>query len=382
MSTTVKIKVKDQDPVNALRTFLGQVLAVESMGALLVPLRLPGKPSVMPSLVTDAQHLAAADPLAPAFPVNAAKLVSRLTRKPMGRPMAAVLRACEIRAFTELVKLHQGSCEGLTIIGIDCLGAFTNTDYLRLAAEDPEGLTRRFVTQALVGEPPDTGQVPLAKACRACEQPVPEGADILITLYGQAPSESLSAVAQSEKGDALLETLDLPAGDLPTGRKAVVDRLVAQRTTFRDALLAETHTATESLAKLADYLAGCVNCYNCRVACPVCYCRECVFVTDVFDHDPAQYLGWATRKGAIKMPTDTLFYHLTRLAHMSTACVGCGQCSNACPNDIPVMALFRMVAARTQAGFNYLAGRSVNEKPPLAEFKEDEYQEVVGLIEG
>ena len=59
MSTTVKIKVKDQDPVNALRTFLGQVLAVESMGALLVPLRLPGKPSVMPSLVTDAQHLAA-----------------------------------------------------------------------------------------------------------------------------------------------------------------------------------------------------------------------------------------------------------------------------------------------------------------------------------
>jgi formate dehydrogenase subunit beta len=79
------------------------------------------------------------------------------------------------------------------------------------------------------------------------------------------------------------------------------------------------------------------------------------------------------------MPTDTLFYHLTRLAHMSTACVGCGQCSNACPNDIPVMELFRSVARQAQAAFDYRAGRSVDEIPPLSTFKEDEYQEVVGL---
>ena len=115
------------------------------------------------------------------------------------------------------------------------------------------------------------------------------------------------------------------------------------------------------------------------MACPVCYCKECVFVTDVFNHEPAQYLRWAQRKGAVKMPTDTVFYHLTRLTHMSTACVGCGQCSNACPNDIPVMELFRLVAHRTQEAFAYEAGRNVAEKPPLSEFKEDEFQEVVGL---
>jgi formate dehydrogenase subunit beta len=115
------------------------------------------------------------------------------------------------------------------------------------------------------------------------------------------------------------------------------------------------------------------------VACPVCYCKECVFVTDVFNHDPSQYLQWANRKGIIKMPTDTLFYHLTRLAHMSTACVGCGQCSNACPNDIPVMELFRTVAQNTQQAFEYTAGRSVDEKPPLSEFRENEFNEVVGI---
>jgi len=79
------------------------------------------------------------------------------------------------------------------------------------------------------------------------------------------------------------------------------------------------------------------------------------------------------------MPTDTLFYHLTRLAHMSTACVGCGQCSNACPNDIPVMELFRMVAHRTQAAFGYRAGADPCQPPPLTEFREREFEEVVGV---
>jgi formate dehydrogenase subunit beta len=146
-------------------------------------------------------------------------------------------------------------------------------------------------------------------------------------------------------------------------------------------MFARTREATENLEKMSTYFATCVNCYNCRVACPVCYCKECVFVTDVFNHDPSQYLQWANRKGIIKMPTDTLFYHLTRLTHMSTACVGCGQCSNACPNDIPVMELFRMVAQGTQLAFDYEAGRSLEEAPPMSVFREDEFAEVVGITD-
>jgi formate dehydrogenase subunit beta len=102
-------------------------------------------------------------------------------------------------------------------------------------------------------------------------------------------------------------------------------------------------------------------------------------VTDVFDHEPNQYLRWAQKKGAVKMPTDTLLYHITRLAHMSTACVGCGQCTNACPNDIAVMPLFRMIAHKSQQAFDYEAGRNLEEKPPLSEFKEDEFAEIVGI---
>ena len=379
MAKTAKMDVKDQDLLGALRNFFSAVLEREEIDALLVPLKLPMKNRIMPTLITDPQALAAADPLAPVYPFNGAKIVSRLTRKPAGGKIAVVMRPCEIRAFFELVKLNQGHREGLFIIGMDCLGAFANTDYFRFAGPDAQGSTADFVRNALSGTETAAAHGDLATACQACEHPVPEGADITVGLYGMDTSRQFLLQSESPEGEALLEAMDASPAQAPPERLSAIDALVAQRTAFRDNMFQKTRAATDSLEKLTTYLADCVNCYNCRVACPVCYCRECVFVTDVFDHDPPQYLRWARRKGAVKMPTDTIFFHLTRLAHMSTACVGCGQCSNACPNDIPVMELFRSVAHITQAGFDYRAGRSLEEKPPLSEFKVEEFEEVVGL---
>jgi len=380
MPKTAKIQIENGDLLSGLRDFLKQVLAAEEIAAMLVPLQLPMKAMVMPALVSDPAGLDAANPLAPAFPLNAAKLASRLTRKPAGATVAAVMRPCEIRAFVELVKLKQARPDDLLIVGIDCLGAYGNNDFSALAADgDIEAATGRFVDSALNGDEGRVGDLAPAAACRVCEHPVPEGVDLRVGLLGTDRRTALPVEALTARGEDLLARLDLPGGQVPAAREAAVAELLERRNAALDEMMAATRERTDSLEKLTGYLAACVNCYNCRVACPVCYCRECVFVTDVFDHEPAQYLGWADRKGTIKMPTDTVFYHLTRLAHMSTACIGCGQCSNACPNDIPVMELFRTVSARTQEAFDYLPGRSLEEKPPLAEFREREFEEVVGI---
>ena len=104
--------------------------------------------------------------------------------------------------------------------------------------------------------------------------------------------------------------------EAPASRAAALDALVARRVGPQDEMFVATQAAIDGIDKAAAYFADCINCYNCRVACPVCFCKECVFVTDVFNHEPAQYLQWAERSGVLKMPTDTLFYHLTRLAHI------------------------------------------------------------------
>jgi formate dehydrogenase subunit beta len=379
MTANAQIEVKDRDFSEALRQWLDAVLRLDDIKALLVPCRLPMKPMVMPTLVTDPERLDKIDPLAPAFPINTAKLASKLSRKAVGGKMAVVMRPCEIRAFIELVKLKQGRLDELVIVGIDCLGAYRNTDYLRLA-EGGGGLSGLdFSRSALAGRTAADDGTDIATACKACELPVAEGADVVIGLLGVDVDDHLLLEARSDKGRNLLGRLELPEAPGEENREKAVGELVARRSAYRDEMFGATAEAVQDLERLTAYLAGCVNCYNCRVACPVCYCKECVFVTDVFNHEPIQYLQWAQRKGVIKMPTDTVFYHLTRLAHMSTACVGCGQCSNACPNDIPVMELFRTVAHRTQKAFGYTAGASVEARPPLSEFREDEFDDVVGI---
>ena len=143
MTDTVTLSTGDRGLTASLQAFLQSLLSLDDIRALLVPLRLPVNQTVMPALVTDSEALAQAAPLAPVFPLNAARLAARLTRKSPGGKIAAVLRPCEIRAFIELVKLKQGRTDELVLIGIDCAGAcpnriFTNFSRAHSAATDDE----------------------------------------------------------------------------------------------------------------------------------------------------------------------------------------------------------------------------------------------------
>lgn len=381
MTQAVHIDLENEDWLSGIRSLLATVMEKAGIDAILVPARLAVKNRIMPMLVSDPARLAEADPLSPAFPVNGARQLARLTRLPAGGKIAAVLRPCEIRAFNELVKLNQGKREDVVIVGADCPGALSNTDFRAFADqyESPDKATRAFCAAALSGDP-GNGTVPLTAACRACDHPIPDGADIVLELLGSDPANGLTARARTQTGESLLATLDLPPGEeAPPRRQVVISAILEQRRQYRKQMYDMVEDATGTIQGLSTYLADCVNCYNCRAACPVCYCTTCVFTTDTFRHEPFQYLQWARRKGGVKMPTDTLFFHLTRMAHMSTACVGCGQCTNACPNDIPLSDLFSFVAHHTQEAFGYRAGLDLTQQPPMCGFKEEEYEEVVGL---
>ncbi len=380
MVKTAMIEVRDGNAVKSLQAFLKALLTQGFVDALLVAQHLPNKSAVMPTLVSDPEQLDRADPLAPAFPLNAAKVMSKLSRRPLGATVGAVLRPCEIRAFVELIKLKQGSLDDVVLIGIDCLGTFRNLDYLSFVQEDALDSTMSFYrSMGCDGKGVVSDAFELSPSCRACEYPTPnENADLAIGVLGCDIDKGLIASANTSRGESILGKLNLPETREPAGRKEAIAALVEKRIAYRDRMFKETSEATATPEKLISYLSNCVNCYNCRVACPVCYCKECVFVTDVFDHEPAQYLKWAKRRGIIKMPTDTTFYHITRLAHMSTACIGCGQCSNACPNEIPVMQLFRTIASGTQKAFDYEPGQSLEDAPPLSAFREHEFSEVTG----
>jgi len=354
-----------------IQQLLAQMIEKELVSGVMIPARQPFQHVVMQTLITDPAQLDAIDPFAPVVSTSSAKVVSSLTHRPSGRRFAVALRSCEVRAFLELVKLHQGSTDDLVLIGIDCLGRYENRDF-RAAAEEDEDLALTFLKKN------GADDEKLAAACRGCTRPVADVVDLRLCAIGDDPASKIHLEWVSEQGKEVFEALGLEGGDAPAGRKAAVEALVKRHGEFRDKHLGEFAERTKDIAGLAEVVAPCINCYNCRVACPVCYCKECVFVTDAMRHDGEQYLKWSQKKGNIKLPADTVFYHLTRMVHMSTLCVGCGQCSSACPNDVPVWELLSSVADRTQARFDYLPGRSLEEGQPLAVFFDGEFDDVTG----
>ena len=111
---------------------LKKALETKAVDAVLAPLRLSGKQMAMPALVAAPGLLDDADPLAPAFPMNGAKLVSKLTRKNMGQTVAAVLRSCEIRAFVEAMpgSLEEPAGDEAKSTG-DAIAGFIKDMYLK-----------------------------------------------------------------------------------------------------------------------------------------------------------------------------------------------------------------------------------------------------------
>ncbi|MFO7751228.1 MAG: 4Fe-4S dicluster domain-containing protein [Desulfobacteraceae bacterium] len=343
--------------------------------ALLAPMAQPAK-GVMQTLVTTAGQLDQIDLFAPVVPVNGAKLASSLTRTPSGKKIAMVLRSCEVRALLELVKLKQASLEDVLLIGMDCLGRYENQDFLRFQEE--QNTSETFLEKAL-GNETSTGDIKITDACKICEHPVPDSVDLRLCVIG-TQTGTLYVEGATPKGEKAMEDAGLESAPTPPERSKAVEQLTKQRIQARDKRFDEYRAAVNTVEALEEKLSSCINCYNCRVACPVCYCKECVFVTDTFRHNGEQYLRWAESRGTLKMPADTVFYHLTRMAHIGLSCVGCGQCTSACPNGIDLMPMFRTIADKTQARFDYQAGRSVDDPQPLTVFFDDEMTEVTGQV--
>lgn len=358
--------------VEAARALFRELLSKGLVDALLVPRDLPSKSNVVQSLVTKAEELDTVNPFAPVLPVTTARIVSSMTKvSPSHSRLGVVVRSCELRALTELVKLKQASLENIVLIGVDCFGTMSVCDYGTFA-KDKTSPTEEFLKGATDGKV----DASVREACQACEYPHPLNADITIGLIGVPFDKGLLLVANTPQGETVLDGLELPQGSGMDERVTAINRLVSEKAKKRDELFEQTQQESHGLEKLTSTFAACIGCHNCRDMCPVCYCKECVFDSPTFDFEADKYLGWASKKGGLRMPTDTLLFHLTRLNHMGTSCVGCGLCQEACPNEVPVFRIFRSVGSKLQDVFEYVPGRSLEDELPLTTFKEGELQRI------
>ena len=382
MAKQTVLKVSEGKTEEAIKGFLKSLLEKGVIEALLIPKRLPSGDGFAQTLIHDPEKMDGACALSLTIPVQSAKVASHLSIKNLNKKVAAVLKACEIRAIVELAKFLQVKLDNLFLIGVDCPGTFEVADYSKMIQEGKEGekLEGEILKRMESGEVVPPQGYTFRPACEMCEYPVPK-ADIHIKLFGYKTDEEVG-LEVGEKLEKELEEKGILSfsGNEPSSRKEVVDRVVAERAKKRDEAFKEFSGGVKDLQSFLDRFSTCIRCHNCMVACPICYCKECVFRTAIFEHEGDQFLRWADRKGGIRMPTDTLIFHLIRMSHMVTSCIGCGLCDSACPSRLPVATLFRSVGDKIQKMFKYVPGRDVSEVPPVATFKEDELKIESGAL--
>lgn len=369
MARSAMLEVQNGNLIETLNGLWRQLLEKGLVDVLLIPQELPSGDNVVQTLVSDVERLGSPNPLAPVMPVNSARIVSRVTKvTPSPKKVAVVLRPCELRALIELVKLKQASLENLVLIGVDCFGTYSVKDYKRLC-QNGSSPQDSFMKAAKEGKEDES----LREICRMCEYPAPMCADISIGLIGVDYDKSILVQASTAEGERILEGLELKdasEGDVAKREEAIA-QLAEKRAQKRDEILEQTRQDIAGMENLMKALAPCIGCHNCRDVCPICFCKECFFDSPTFDMESEKYLGWAD-KGTVRMPAHTLLFHLTRMCHMAASCVGCGMCSEACPNDIPVANIFRLVGMNTQKALNYVPGKSLDDEIPVSTFQERE----------
>ena len=108
----------------------------------------------------------------------------------------------------------------------------------------------------------------------------------------------------------------------------------------------------ERLEFWTKVFSKCMKCYGCRDACPVCNCDICML-------EKHEWVGGGA------LPPEHPTFHYIRIYHMVEKCVGCGECEKACPVDIPLAALQKLLREDVYELFGYTSGNDINDKPPL-----------------
>jgi len=362
--SSIKLDMSAHEGAAAL---LRHLLGSGKVRAVLTPRKDPGTGAYDIGLVTDGAGLENAVPVDPVMIANTGQILSSLT--PAAKPLAVMVKPCELRAFVERVKREQGSLENVLTISYTCGGVFPIEKVIEDAFGDTiPGYFKQIASGEIVEGTRDT--------CKACEHFVPCNADVTISIAADPSSTSACLIyLNTDRARELLEGLEGTRSD-DDFDPALTGKLAAGRKAEKEKLFGSLISGGDGLDGLIEVFGKCVGCHGCGRVCPICYCLLCDFESRSFDYDFSYFDKELAEKGALRLPPDTIFFHLGRMTHMSFSCVGCGLCSDVCPVGIPVASVFRKVGEHTASLFDYVAGRDVEEAIPVMVFKEEEFSDL------
>jgi formate dehydrogenase (coenzyme F420) beta subunit len=170
---------------------------------------------------------------------------------------------------------------------------------------------------------------PRSAKCAACEVRTPRRADVIVGK----PSEAAAPDAKS--------------------RYAALEEFLAK-------------PVEERMAFWREEFSRCVKCYACRQVCPMCYCQRCI----ADKNRPRVISSSPTLEGSFA-------WHISRAFHLAGRCVGCEECSRACPAGIDLRLLNLSLAKAGEEGFGFLAGMDPEAEPIVGSYSRGDREEFI-----
>jgi len=362
------VLIPERDPRDAIRFVLRQAMEKGLFGGILGYKRNKSG-LIYPYLFTSKEELSRLVPISPVISgYSMATLSSWIAKSGRGgEKIAVLLKPCETRAVIELSKFDQVSLEELFLMSVECLGTYHVLDFVEMLerGECPE---ENLLKSYYRGE-----DDAFREACRICLYSNAPYSDLnlrFISLGGKGLVVKIS----SEKGYRLMEELGFSVQELEEEAPNAIEIRKGRRKEF----LEKSRQDLAGLEKINEFFQDCINCHNCMEVCPLCFCEECFFDADRYEYVTRRFLEWSPKEGTFPLLEAKIQFHLGRALHMSTSCITCGLCQQACPKQIKLSEFFILLAEENQALFNYTPGRDPDEKPPIREFYEEEFEEYTG----
>ncbi len=313
------------DPLGTIRQLMRELWLHQRLDGMLLVQRSNQQQEADLPIFQQPNCLDDFNPFKPLMKVNAAALVYKAQQNWPELSFAAMLRPCEMRALSEMLKRDHFDLERVLTISVDCLGTYPVDEYEWRAS-------RKGSTELLTGETLQFARqggilaYRYRSACQLCASPDAQGADLNIGVIG-LPVRKYLLVSVSEK---LAEHGFIPGEKMPD---STLETLILQRQRTL-AKLSERHNRTRERIEagigdllphnLEDLLAQfetCGGCKKCLDACPICY------------------VDYPQRDADLR-------YKREDVARWLVSCAGCGMCEQACPQKQPLSAIFGHIKTR------------------------------------
>ena len=298
------------------------------------------------------------------------KLVKKYLDGARDMKIAMTVKGCDMMAMYELAKRQQINLDNVIMIGVNCGGTVSPVTARKMITEkfgvDPDTVHKEEIDKGQFIIEYEGGHKGISideleeqgygrrSNCRRCKLKVPRQADLACGNWGVIGDKAGKATfveVCSDKGAALLDAA-VKAGVLKTEAPNPKGLEIRGKVEGAMLKLGEKWRKKDFAALSADpwgiikkETARCIKCYSCIENCPVCFPVE----------ENLKGKQYMVKPGEV--PPNPMF-HLRRFAHISDACVNCGQCEELCAMDIPLAKFSHAIRVEADAEFEPKLGKS------------------------